>query len=517
VTPDATRRRAIGQILLLAAGFLVLVAISATSVILVNQAREDYGWVVHTAEVENQIATLLLQIRTAESAARGYLLTSEPRFLAEHEAAAASILPDIDKLTKLAADNPVQIENSKQLRAPVQARLDEFAKAIGFVKRNDIAGGIAILREAGVNDTVRRIDDVAGAMRAEEDRLFARRTAAADRTQRLASIVTVAGSGLVIVLAGISIFLIRRSARARDHAEALLRDSNLNLEVTIDERTADLREANNEIQRFAYIVSHDLRSPLVNIMGFTSELEELGSDIFRRIAALRRAAASVPPASVGDDEIEPALESEDKQLLQDFSEALDFIKSSIAKMDRLISAILNLTREGRREFEPVRIDTRELIEAIVMTVAHQAAEAKAQIRIEPLPEITSDRLALEQIFSNLIDNALKYLKPGVPGDISIRGRTKLGFAIFEITDNGRGIDPKDHQRIFDLFRRAGTQDQPGQGIGLAHVRALVRRLGGTMSVSSEPGKGSTFTTTLPINWTSSNRNKDPWVRQLPSS
>jgi signal transduction histidine kinase len=186
---------------------------------------------------------------------------------------------------------------------------------------------------------------------------------------------------------------------------------------------------------------------------------------------------------------------------------LGFIKSSIARMDRLISAILNLTREGRREFEPVRIDTRELIEGIVATVAHQAAEADAQIRIEPLPQIVSDRLALEQIFSNLLDNALKYLKPGVPGDISVRGRTKLGFAIFEITDNGRGIDPKDHQRIFDLFRRAGAQDKPGQGIGLAHVRALVRRLGGTMSVSSELHCGSTFTIALPINWAGSTGNR----------
>ena len=174
-------------------------------------------------------------------------------------------------------------------------------------------------------------------------------------------------------------------------------------------------------------------------------------------------------------------------------------------MDRLISAILNLTREGRREFKPEQIDTRELIEAIVTTVAHQAAEANAQIRIEPLPDIVSDRLALEQIFSNLIDNALKYLKNGVPGDISIRGRTKLGFAIFEITDNGRGIDPKDHQRIFELFRRAGTQDRSGQGIGLAHVRALVRRLGGTLSVASELHNGSTFTITLPVNWSGNNR------------
>src|SRR6202000_2049705 len=107
-----------------------------------------------------------------------------------------------------------------------------------------------------------------------------------------ASIVTVVGSGLVIALAGISIFLVRRSSRARDHAEARLRDSNLHLEGTVDERTADLREANDEIQRFAYIVSHDLRSPLVNIMGFTSELEQLRGDIFRRIATLARASDS---------------------------------------------------------------------------------------------------------------------------------------------------------------------------------------------------------------------------------
>src|SRR5204863_6361413 len=89
--------------------------------------------------------------------------------------------------------------------------------------------------------------------------------------------------------AGIAIFLVRRSSQARDQADARLRDSHVNLEATIDERTADLREANDEIQRFAYIVSHDLRSPLVNIMGFTSELEELRGDIFKRIATLARA------------------------------------------------------------------------------------------------------------------------------------------------------------------------------------------------------------------------------------
>jgi signal transduction histidine kinase len=497
------RRRTLWQIALLSAGFFVLVAISVISIVLVNKARNDNRWVVHTIEVENQISTVLLDIRRAESAVRGYLLTTQAKFLTEHEEAVRRIPAGIDQLDRLTIDSPIQVENSKQLRQAINVRLNEFERAVEFIKRNDIQGGVDMLRD-GSGAAVQQIVQIGSAMRAEEEHLFQTRSAAADRSQTLAAVVTTAGSGLVLLLAGVSLFLLRKSTRARDEAEQKLRDTNLNLEAKVETRTADLREANEEIQRFAYIVSHDLRSPLVNIMGFTSELEELRNDIFTRIAKYRKAAAatSAIPAPIGetDPADAPELQAEDKQLSQDFSEALGFIKSSIGKMDRLISAILNLTREGRRDFNPVHINTRDLLETIISSMAHQASEANAEIRLEQLPDIESDRLALEQIFSNLVDNALKYLKPGVPGEIVIRGRSKLGFLIFDITDNGRGIDPKDHSRIFDLFRRAGLQDRQGQGIGLAHVRTLVRRLGGTISVSSELDKGSTFTVTLPTRW-----------------
>jgi signal transduction histidine kinase len=515
VTAEAQRRRAFWQILLFAAGLLVLTVISGGSVYLVNKARQDSQWVIHTIEVENQVNTLLLEIRRAESAARGYLLTGGADFKTDHEKAVAAIIPALDKLTRLIGDNPAQRDSIEKLSSAIETRLGQFARDLDLIGQGQPEEAAAMVREAAAGDTTTMIRDLAAVMIQEEERLFRLRAANADRSQTLAASMTGIGSGLVVLLALISVVLVRRSARARNEAEARLRDANINLEATVDERTADLREANNEIQRFAYIVSHDLRSPLVNIMGFTSELEELGGDIFRRIGGLTRVAADGPPLApdplsgpLSSPLGEVALEGPDKQLSADFSEALGFIKSSIAKMDRLISAILNLTREGRREFVPVRIDTRELIEAIVSTLAHQAAEAEAEIHVAPLPNITSDRLALEQIFSNLIDNAIKYLKQGVPGEIRIRGRTKLGYAIFEISDNGRGIDPKDHQRIFDLFRRAGTQDKPGQGIGLAHVRTLVRRLGGTMSVSSELNTGSTFTITLPLTWNASNRNAD---------
>ncbi|QPF88141.1 CHASE3 domain-containing protein [Bradyrhizobium genosp. L] len=490
-------------------GFVVLVAVSVASVLLVNKAREDNAWVVHTVEVESQIANLLVEIRRAESATRAYLLTSAPQYLADYQAAATGIPAALDHLTRITVDNPQQVANGVKLRAAIEKRMSEFALSIERAKNDDVATSVALLRNATSSDGVEVIGQIAHEMRVEEDRLFAMRTATADRTQVLASSVTIAGSSMVLALAALSLVLLRRSWKDRDEAAAKLRDINVTLETTVDERTADLREANEEIQRFAYIVSHDLRSPLVNIMGFTSELEELRGDIFKRIATLNRS-ATLQPAMPDDatDTAEPGLEGADKQLSDDFNESIGFIKSSIAKMDRLISAILNLTREGRREFKPERVDVRELIDGVVKTVAHQASEANATIKPGALPNIISDRLALEQIFSNLIDNALKYLKDGVPGEIAIDGRTKLGFAIFEIRDNGRGIDPKDHQRIFDLFRRAGTQDKPGQGIGLAHVRALVRRLGGTMSVASELHNGSTFTITLPMNWTGKNRDKE---------
>ncbi|MHC4054701.1 sensor histidine kinase [Bradyrhizobium sp. 25ACV] len=507
MTAEAHRRRAFWQILLIAAGLLILTVISAGSVYLVNKARDDSKWVVHTIEAESQINALLLEIRRAESSARGFLLTQGPDFQSDHEKAVAAIIPALDKLTRQIGDNPAQRDSIEKLSTAIATRLDQFSREMKFVKEGQPDRATALIREAAAGNTTTTISNLANAMIREEERLFRVRTANSDRSQTLAASMTGIGSGLVVLLALISTWLVRRSARARDEAEARMRDANVNLESVVDERTADLREANAEIQRFAYIVSHDLRSPLVNIMGFTSELEELSGDVFRRLGSLTQVPAGGPPLAPGAPG-EIALEGADKQLSEDFSEALGFIKTSIAKMDRLISAILNLTREGRREFQPVKIDTSELIEAIVSTLAHQAAEAQAQIHLEPLPDIVSDRLALEQIFSNLIDNAIKYLKRGVPGEIRIRGRTKLGYAIFEISDNGRGIDPKDHQRIFDLFRRAGTQDKPGQGIGLAHVRALVRRLGGTMSVSSELDAGSTFTITLPIAWNVSNRNAD---------
>ncbi|HEX4764848.1 MAG TPA: ATP-binding protein [Lichenihabitans sp.] len=286
-------------------------------------------------------------------------------------------------------------------------------------------------------------------------------------------------AAMLAVLAAIGLNLrhVRAETLARRTIEAARHDlslSNARLEERVAERTADLRETNAEIQRFAYIVSHDLRAPLVNITGFTAELQMLRDDLF------------APRARANPE------------LVKDFDEAIGFIRTSIDKMDRLIKAILFLSRQGQRPFAPEPVDMDRLMRAVADDVAHRALRSGATIEIGRLPAVVSDPIALEQIFSNLIDNAVKYLRPGVPGRIEVEGERGKGSAMFTIRDNGRGIEAGDHARVFELFRRAGPQDQPGEGIGLAHVRALVRRLGGSISLASTPGGGSTFTVTLPL-------------------
>lgn len=485
------------QIMLIAAGLLLLVALGAAPVYLVNQTRKDSASVVHTIQVENQIADALLQLRRAEANERGFLLTGRLEFLTDYNAARARVVPEFEKLSELTVDNKVQRDLMQELMPLVRERVDEFERVVALKQDGKTAEGIAIVDASSGRSMTNKVRELADKMKAEEVRLLAIRSQSTDSSQFLAMAMTSLGSLALLAIAATSIFLIQRSMTARDIAQAKLSDTNANLETIVERRTGDLREANEEIQRFAYIVSHDLRSPLVNIMGFTGELDEARGVILRRLAELSGKATDAP----APDAPEPKLDGSDQQLMDEVSEAIGFIKSSIGKMDRLINAILQLTREGRREFRPEPIDMDQLMGNIASTVAHQAAEANAQIRIEPLPAIVSDRLSMEQVFSNLIDNALKYLRPGTAGDILVRGRRKLGYVVYDVIDNGRGIDPRDHQRIFDLFRRAGVQDRPGQGIGLAHVRALVRRLGGAMTVSSELDQGSTFTVMLPAQWT----------------
>lgn len=472
---------------LLTVFFLQMVVVAAA---FLTYARNEASGerVEHTHAVLNALDKLGLRVERAETASRGYLLSPDPRRSANFERYVNSIEPAMDEIEALTADNPVQVRTSSRLRAEVTTEVNVLNAVMDAARAGRREGALAqFIFDARLMRVV-KIRDLTDQMADREESLLADRRASEQRSaQTLKWVLGIAA--LLMIAAAAGVFLVaRRYITELAYARNRLFDLNTNLESEVKRRTADLQRANEEVQRFAYIVSHDLRSPLVNILGFTSELER-ADRIVRKL--IERANTEAP--QLVDAELRDAQE--------DLPEAIGFIRASTQKMDRLINAILRLSREGRRTLTPELLPMGHVVNDIVGSLRQRADDAGATITVnEPLPDLTSDRVAIEQVFSNIIENAIKYLDNSRPGAINISGRTEGLRAIYEITDNGRGIDPKDHQRIFELFRRSGTQDRAGEGIGLAHVRATVNRLGGYIDVESTLGVGSTFRLNLPITY-----------------
>ncbi len=247
----------------------------------------------------------------------------------------------------------------------------------------------------------------------------------------------------------------------------------------------DLTEVNEELKNFAYIISHDLRAPLVNIKGFSEELS--------------RSLQEINPCF---QKHLPMLEETERRtiapiLTKDVPEALAFIGSSVNRMDTLIQAVLKLSRAGRRKLIPERVSVYDLVQIILRSLGHQITSRHICVSLNGLPVVVADRIAMEQIFGNLIDNAVKYLDPGRNGELEVSSESTEGEIIFHVRDNGRGIAHEDIPKVFDIFRRVGRQDVPGEGMGLSYVKTLVRLQGGRIWCESEIGRGTTFSFTLP--------------------
>ena len=467
-------------------GFAALAAVVALTAYTVGQYRDYSQLVDHTNDVLHELSEFRILSERSETARRGFLLKPGDRFASTYREAATELPQRLDRLASLTADNPPQVRRVAQIRALTERRLRLMEESIVLTRTGNHAEAVARFDQDGGAEMLVEIRRLAVAVAAEEGQLLQARSLAQQQTGgRLVAALVAAGVVLTGV-AGASVWVVRRFTQqiAQSHRE--LETLNEGLEDAVNERTADLKRANDEIQRFAYIVSHDLRSPLVNVLGFTSELN-----------------ASLKPLNELLDNAEkaaPGVVSAEAKLAvrEDLPEAIGFIRSSTQKMDRLINAILQLSRQGQRVVTPERLNMAALLGSVADGVRHRLGEAGAEIIVEAgVPDVVSDRLVMEQVFGNLVDNAVKYLKPGRPGLIRLRGWREPGRFVFEVEDNGRGVAPKDHERIFDLFRRAGTQDQPGEGLGLAHVRALVYRLGGVITCASDLDKGATFRISLP--------------------
>lgn len=274
-------------------------------------------------------------------------------------------------------------------------------------------------------------------------------------------------------------------------AEQALRELNTELEQRVEERTRTIYEAkeklqqeievrqsadaalsrqaealsrsNAELEQFAYVISHDLREPLRAVHSYTELLEKryLG------------------------------------QLDERADKYIRYIVSGAKRMGELISDLLNYSRLGKKEAPMQLTNMDELLKDVLENLRATIGSKQAQIQIEPLPVIPANPTRMKQLFQNLLSNAIKFNTQESPHIIITAEKTDLGWQ-FQVSDNGIGIDPQHHERIFEIFQRLHNQDTyPGTGVGLALCKKIVEQWGGKIGVTSEPGKGSVFYFTIP--------------------
>lgn len=255
-------------------------------------------------------------------------------------------------------------------------------------------------------------------------------------------------------------------------------------EQALHDLAAELAEKNKELEAIVYTVSHDLRSPLVNVQGFGKQLNRACETI--RQAAAQAGANGAVPVAVLTPPLEVAI-----------PQALRFINAGVAKMETLLAGLLRYSRLGRVALSIRPLNMNGMLAEILAAMKFQLDEAAAEVRVEALPTCLGDAVQTNQVFANLIDNARKYRSPDRPLKIVIRGRVQDGHAVYEIADNGLGIAAEHQAKVFDIFHRLNPEATGGEGLGLTIAQRVLERQKGKIWVESRPGEGSTFIVSLP--------------------
>ena len=457
-----------------------------------------------------QARTLLLndlntQISVMENGERGYLITGDPDFLAPYREGDAAFQAAVFALHDLSATD-LQRTNLARVQSIV-VRWQESAARPEIAARSDSLVQAAQLVQRGVGrDLLNEARAIMSVMRTNESARLSAATAASQATLTTVRTLTVGGLLLSLILLLLTAYRVTRTVTRSlndlnagaseltagqyqrrmpampvrelaqlgeqfDRMASAVQDREQALVESAEALRASnthLERSNRELEQFAYVASHDLQEPLRTIGSYTELLA-------RRYQGQLDARAD---------------------------QYIAFTTSATQRMKTLIQDLLaySRVRNAPRATQPV--DTAALVRDVLADLEQQILTEQAVIDVQDLPTLNSSPELLRHAFQNLIGNALKFRDPQRPPQVQVSAHRREHAGqdswVFQVHDNGIGIEPEYHERIFGVFQRLhGMEDYPGSGIGLAVTRSAAEQLGGHLWVDSVPGAGSTFSLALP--------------------
>lgn len=433
-------------------------------------------WEAHTLEILSQTEELVAQIRTAESAARGYVLTGDPSFAQQYQDSSRGLDDRVTRIATLTSDNQSQQERITELKHRIAAKMAALQAGIA-VRRGHPAGMIdpALLGPI-VHDTPGRAASVQASINdieQEEQRLLAQRTADAVTARHWVWVTFTAAFTLDLVLLVVTFrFLLQvisdreRLERSGHDIRALndeLHTLNQQLEVRVEQRTRELALANQELEAFSYSVSHDLRAPLRTIDGFSLALQEDFSE----------------------------------QLTDEGRDYINRVRGGVQRMGSLIDALLQLSRVTRSDLQRDNVDLSQLATLVFNELTVADKNRHIEFSVPPGVIARADARLMRVAFENLLGNAIKFTSKTTEARIEFGSIMEGERTVYFVKDNGAGFDMTYVDRLFTAFQRLhGDRDFKGSGIGLATVSRIIRRHDGEIWATSELGHGATFFFTL---------------------
>ena len=417
--------------------------------------EDDRGWVTHTHLVIEKLQAVLVDITEAETGQRGYLLTGQERYLEPYSADINRIHRDLPELQELTSDNPVQQDAIKRLEPFIAARIAGFVNRIEIRKRSGLMAGIEAVSATDSEDRMAQIRALIGEMRQTEGQLLSRRLETAAASTRKMKVVIVLGNTLAIFFLFMAGLVIHRETGKRNLAEQGLKHTNEHLERS----TAELSDANLELESFSYSVAHDLRAPLRQIAGYSRVLvQDHGAQL--------------------DDEARRYLEK---------------VEDGARKMGRLVDDLLSLSKIGRQELSMQVTPLDSLLQNVVEDLAPECSGRNIEWQIGNLFSVECDPGLMKQVFVNLLSNAVKYTRKREHAVIQVGQMNGNDCPIIFVRDNGVGFEMQYVGKLFGVFQRLHkARDFEGTGIGLAIVQRIIRKHGGRIWAEAELDRGATF-------------------------